>query len=468
MLQRFTPFCLLLFLAPLAVAEPPSDARRFWPAWRGPEANGVAPHGNPPSEWGESKNIRWKVAIPGKGHATPIIWDNLVIVQTAVKVDRPAGENRDEAAAEDSRDRRRRDESPSMQPDRPRRGGRRGGFGGRGAAPTEPYEFHVLALDRKTGKQVWRTKVKEETPHEAGHQDATQASCSPITDGKHIYAYFGSRGLYCLDMNGKVKWEKDFGDMQTRNGFGEGSSPALHGDTLVVNWDHEGQSFIVAMDKKSGKQLWKQDRDEPTSWSTPLIVESGGKPVVIVSATNYVRAYDLKTGELLWKCSGMTGNTIPSPVVGNGLIYLLSGFRGAALLAVRYDGAKGDLNGTDRIAFSYDRDTPYVPSPLLYDDTLYFFKENRGILTCIDAKAGKVHYGPQRLDGVSMVYASPVGASGRVYIAGRDGTTLVLKRGPRFDVLATNTLDDGFDASPAIVGDELFLRGRSHLYCIAR
>jgi outer membrane protein assembly factor BamB len=287
-----------------------------------------------------------------------------------------------------------------------------------------------------------------------------------VTDGERIYAHFGSRGLYAFDWQGHLEWQKDLGDMETRLGFGEGSSPALWGDTLVINWDHEGESFLVALDKRTGNELWRRSRDEVTSWATPIVVDQGGRPQVIVNATRRVRSYDLQSGESLWEVGGMTVNTIPSPVHGRGMVYATSGFRGNALLAIRLADARGDLTGTDSVAWSYDRDTPYVPSPLLYENSLYMLKHNSGVLTQLDARTGEVRFGPLRLPGIEGVFASPVAAAGRVYIAGRNGTTLVIRHGPELEVLAENQLDEAFNASPAMVGDEIFLRGRRHLYCI--
>ena len=289
-----------------------------------------------------------------------------------------------------------------------------------------------------------------------------------MTDGEHVWAYFGSRGLYCLDLDGNLIWERDLGDMRTRRAFGEGSSPALHGDTLVVNWDHEGDSFIVALDKLTGEEIWRRDRDEVTSWSTPLVVEHENRLQVVVSATGRVRGYDLESGADVWQAGGMTVNVIPTPVHVDGVVLVTSGFRGTALLAIRLDGATGDVTGSESILWSLDRDTPYTPSPLLYGRRLYLLKTNDGILSGFDALTGEKSFGPTRLEGVSNVYASPVGAAGRVYVVGRDGGAVVLADGPELEVLAVNELDDGFDATPALVDGEMYLRGRRHLYRISR
>lgn len=430
----------LLTITP-AMAETEATANDYWPQWRGPLATGVAPNADPPTEWSEKKNVDWKVEIPGKGSASPIIWGDTLYVLTAV----PTGETKEVAKPQKSSQERQ---------------------GPRGVQPSHAQQFTILALGRKDGEVKWQKVLREEVPHQGTHTTGTWASNSPITDGQRIYAYFGSRGLYCLDMDGTLIWEKDLGDMQTRRSFGEGSSPALYEDTIVINWDHEGDSFIVALDKATGAETWRRDRDEITSWSTPLVVEHGGRRQVIVSATDRVRSYDLKSGETLWEASGMTVNAIPTPVHTDGVVVVTSGFRGNALLAIRLAGASGDVTGTDSIVWSLDRDTPYTPSPLLYGSQLYFLKTNDGILSSYDAKTGKKYFGPVRLDGVPNIYASPVGAGNRVYIAGRDGATVVLESGAKFKVLAVNELDDGFDASPAVVGNEIYLRGK-HLYRIS-
>jgi outer membrane protein assembly factor BamB len=342
-----------------------------------------------------------------------------------------------------------------------------GGFGG-GGPPKDPYQFTLTAIDRGSGKVAWQRILRQEIPHEGHHpSDGSFASASPVADADGVFAYFGSRGLYALDHQGNVRWQKDLGKMQIKMAFGEGSSPALFGQYLVVNWDHEGADFIAAFDKNTGQQLWRQPRDEQTSWSTPLIFQQGGRTQVVVNASAKVRSYDLTSGQELWSIGPLTPNSIPSPVMGQGMVYCMSGFRGAALFALRPDGT-GDLLGTKTVAWTYHKDTPYVPSPLLYGDQLYFFKGNEGTLTVLNAATGGVLLGAERLEGVRGVYASPLGAAGRIYIAGRDGGVLVLKKSPKLEVLATNKLDDRFDASPAAAGRELFLRGRDYLYCLAK
>lgn len=432
-----------------------------WPQWRGPDGTGYAANCYPPTEWGESKNVRWKVEVPGSGHASPIVFGDRVFVITAKKTDQVVTPRKEaESSNEDAAD---------TPPARGRRGGR-GGRGGRGwmqtVKPSNVYQFMVLAYDRKDGREIWRKTVRENVPHQGKHQTGSFASNSPITDGEHIYAYFGSHGLYCLDMDGNVKWEKDLGDMTIRFSFGEGASPALHGNTLIVPWDHEGDSFVVALDKTAGQEIWRVARTEGTTWPTPVIVEVKGKPQVILAGTKATISYDLATGQEIWRCSGLTMNVIPTPVMGHGMIYLMSGFRGSSLQAIKLEEAQGDITGSEAIAWTYDRGTPYTPSPLLSGRNLYFLGSNNGILSCFDAVTGKAHYAGERLDQVRNVYASIVGADGRVYICGRDGNVAVIEDGPTFKTLATNSLDEGINATPAIVDDEIYLRGDQHLYCI--
>ena len=458
--------CGLFALAASFGAAPADSAKEAqnWPQWRGPLATGAAPDANPPQTWSQSQNVKWKVKLPGRGASTPIVWGNQIFIQTAVNTGKKAAQA---AASEEPAAQTVLAAAPAPGGQGPQRGrgGRGGGMGV--PPPTETHQFVLLCIDRQTGKTLWQKVAREELPHEGHHKDHGFSSHSPVTDGKHVYAYFGSRGLHCYDMQGNLKWQKDLGRMQTKMSFGEGSSPALHGDTLVVNWDHEGADFIAAFDKTTGQERWRQPRDEDTSWATPLVVEHAGQAQVITSATKKVRSYDLKTGKPLWEVGPLTGNVIPTPVAGDGMVFAMSGFRSSALFAIRLGGS-GDLAGTNSIAWQHNKATPYVPSPLLYEGKLYFFSVNNALLSVFDAKTGKQLLETERIDALPRgVYASPVGAGGRVYLVGRDGTTVVVKHTDKLEVLATNVLEENIDASPAVAGKELFLRGHQHLYCIA-
>ncbi len=404
-----------------------------WPQWRGPNGDGVARDADPPLQWGDDKNIKWKTAIPGGGKSTPVVWGNHIYVTSAIVTGTPGP----------------------------------GGGGRFGSKPPAMTQFVLFALNRHNGKIAWKKIARETVPHETTHRDGSWAAGSVVTDGQVIIANFGSAGIFGFDMKGETLWATDLGDMRTRNGFGEGASPALHGKYLVINWDHEGDSFIVALNKTNGEEIWRNDRDERTSWSTPVVTNVNGKDQVIVSATNNTYGYDLATGKVIWQCSGMTTNAIPTPIVVDGVVYLASGYRGNALQAIKLSQAKGKVQAGGALLWSYGRDTPYVPTPVVYGDGLYMIKSNTGILTRVSIKTGKVDFGPERLEGIRGVYASAVAAADRIYIVGRFGTTVVVKHDKTFKVLATNKLDDAFDASPAIVGKHLFLRGEKHLYCIA-
>jgi outer membrane protein assembly factor BamB len=308
--------------------------------------------------------------------------------------------------------------------------------------------------------------VAKEKPEEGTHEFGSWASNSPCTDGQYIYAYFGSRGIYCLDFKGNIIWQKDFGQQNKHMNFGEGDSPYLHKDRVFVQWDHNGESFMAALDKNSGKEIWRSKRDEVSSWSTPLAIEVNGKIQVVTNATNQIRTYDYETGEILWTGTGMTRNAIPCPVFTDGILYLMSGFRGSALQAIDPAKAKGDITGTGAILWTYNQDTPYTPSPLLMNGRLYFLRANNGFMTCLDAKSGKVIYSSQKTEGISQLFSSPTGVGDRIYMVSKN-RALVLKAGDTFQILASHSLEDDFIASPVIVDDELLLRGFHYLYCFS-
>ena len=410
-----------------------------WPQWRGPEANGTAPKADPPVTWDDHTNIKWKAPLPGRGSATPVVWGDRVFALTAIPTDRAA--------------------APADLPKADPR------FQKRTTAPTNYYRFVVLCFDRGSGKVRWERLATEQVPHEGHHPTHSYAAGSPTTDGRFLYASFGSRGVYCYDLDGNLKWRRDLGRLNTRLGWGEAVTPVVHGDALLLNWDQEADSALLCLDARTGQTRWKADRDEKTSWNTPLVVEYRGRAQVIVNGTNRIRSYDLETGAPLWQCGGMTVNPIPSAVAGDGVVYCVSGYQGSAAVAVSLDAA-GDVTGTDKVLWRHGRGTPYVPSPLLLGDRLYFTQTNEPLLTSLDVKTGKPVLDRERLPGLGTLYASPVAAGGRIYVVDREGITLVLKAGDKLETLATNRLDDPVDASPVAVGKQLFLRGEKSLYCI--
>ena len=436
--------CFLVAIALLAsavtAAEPALEPADQWPQWRGPRSTGVAPKADPPLTWNEEEgdNVRWKTPIPGRGLSTPIVWGDRVFLTTAI----PVGDSLPPRFSQ----------APGNHDNLP---------------VTHRHRFVALAVDRASGKIVWQKMLREALPHEQGHHTASLASNSPVTDGERLYAFFGSFGLYCLDFAGNVVWRADFGLMESLHGHGEGSSPVLHGDSLFVNWDHEGKSFVAALDKRTGEQRWKVDRDEVTSWATPIILEHAGQHQLIISGTSRVRGYDPDTGRVIWECGGLSSNIVASPVAGDGLVFAGSSYDKRALLAIRLEGAKGDITGSDHVVWSRVRGTPYVPSPLLYGDALYYLTHYQGVLTRVHAASGEDRPGAFRLEGIKNVYASPVAAAGRIYVTDLDGTTTVITAGEIPRTLSINRLSEPVSASAAIAGSEVFLRGQKHLYCLA-
>jgi outer membrane protein assembly factor BamB len=364
--------------------------------------------------------------VPGRGLSSPIIWDGRVFLTTAV----PAA--------------------------------------GEAASGLPTLEFKVLCFDRHDGKLLWEKTATVAQPHQKTHETNGFASASPCTDGEHLYAHFGSRGLYCYSMNGDLVWKRDdFGKMETLFGFGEGSSPTLADGMILVPWDHKGPSALYALDKQTGKTIWRVSRQEPTEWSTPLVVEHAGRKQVILNGQKSVRSYDLKTGNELWRCGGQTLRPISSPVAAHDLVIVGSGFQGAYIGAFRLDG-EGDIKGTNKVIWEINHDAPDVASPLLSTTgRLYFHKGKTGLLSCVDAATGKPHYFARRI-GLDNPYASPIEAGGHIYLTARTGMTIVMEDADDVKILAKNQLDETIGATPAPVDDELFIRGDKRLYCIAR
>lgn len=395
-----------------------------WGYWRGPLATGMA-RGDAPLRWSEQQGIRWKATVPGRGFSSPVVWGNRIFLTTAIPSD--------EAAAK---------------------------------AGLVDHRFVVLCYDRQTGQPLWDREVKSARPHEPHHPTyGSFASNSAVTDGTHVFAFFGSRGLYAFTMDGQPVWQKDFGPLRMYMTFGEGAWTWLEGDTLLVLLDHEGESFLVSLDKATGKERWRTPRQGNTNWSGPYVTRVGGRRQIVVSASRESVGYDFDTGKRVWWARGLGQNTIPQPIAAGGLVFVMSGYRNPNLQAIRL-GRTGDLTDTDAIVWENTRGNSYTPSPVLHNGILYLLTDS-GMLSAFDAKSGKAHYQQQRLPKPYQFKASPVGANGKLYLATETDDVVVVKMGEAFEVLATNTLPgESFIASPAIAYGEIYLRGERTLYAM--
>lgn len=411
-------------LALLLLQGPVTGADGDWMYWRGPEATGMA-RGDAPLRWSDTEGIQWKAAIPGRGYSSPVVVGDRIILTTAV----PA----DEAAAK---------------------------------AGLVEHRFLVLCYDRRTGTLLWEREATTATPHELHHPTyGSFASNSPVTDGTLVYAFFGSRGLYAYTLDGRLVWQKAFGPLKMYMTFGEGAWTWLEGDTLLVVLDHEGESFLLALDKATGAERWRVPRQGNTNWSGPYVTRVNGRRQVIVSASRESVGYDFTSGKRIWWARGLGQNTIPQPIAAAGLVFVMSGYRNPNLQAIRL-GRTGDLTGTDAIVWENTRGNSYTPSPVLHDGILYLLTDS-GMLSAFDAATGKPHYHQQRLPKPYQFKASPVGANGRLYLPTETDDVVVVKMGRTFEVLATNTLPgESFIATPAIAHGQLYLRGERTLYAI--
>jgi len=436
MLVRLT---LLLALAVSAgFADGPPVVEGEWPRWRGPFNNGVA-RGAAPTSWSATENIAWKAYVPGRGFSSPVIWGDRIFLTTAVALGESASAG----------------------------GGGRGPGGGAGAGVEQ--QLLVLAYDRRSGAEVWRHEAARAMPHEGYHRlYGSFASNSPVTDGETLIAFFGSRGVFAYDLAGKLLWKRtDLPQKHMRHAFGEGVAPVLSGDTLLLTFDDEGDDdFLLALDKNDGSEKWRASHEEASNWAPPLVIEHEGRMQAIASAPTLVRSYDLETGELIWECGGLGLNTIPAPVSDGEMVWVMSGFRAPNLLAIRLDGAEGDITDSDHVIWTNQRGNSYTPSPILADGILYFVTD-RGMISAFDAKSGEAHYQQQRLPNPYTIKASPIAADGKIYQATENGDVVVIRMGPEYEVVEVNSIkDEFFVASPAVANGMIFLRGTNTLYAI--
>ena len=436
--MRLLPAVTLL--ATLAIAHPAAQpGNAHWPHWRGPSHTGVA-SAAVPLAWNDTTNVKWKIEIPGRGHSTPVIWGDRLFLTTAVPTGKAAAPA--EAAG----------------------GGRAGG----GAGAGEEHRFVLMAVDRLSGKVIWERTATTAVPHEGYHRIyGSFASNLPATDGERISAFFGSRGLFVYDLNGKPLWQKDLGiKMAMRLAFGEGTGVVVHDRRVYLAFDHQEEGAIIALDATNGRELWRTPRNENSSWSTPLVVEHQGKRQLVVTADTKVKAYDVDSGKMIWEVAGLGTNPIPQPVQHGDTVLVMSGYRNPNLMAIRL-GRTGDLTGTDAVVWQTTRGTSYTASPALHDGRLYVISDSAQ-MTAFNVATGEPHYLQTRLPKPYNFKASPLVVGDRVYLATEEGDIIVVKAGNQFEVLATNTLSDqSFIASPIAVGSDLYLRSRTHLFRIS-
>jgi outer membrane protein assembly factor BamB len=435
---------VIVFLSSAALLSATAGAAN-WPQWRGPGGMGVSTEKNLPVEWSASKNIKWKTAIAGRGHSSPVVWGNKIFLTTAIEGDVVPGAKAVTHVVEGGQ--------VFLHPD--------------SVGADRKHTFKVLAVNADTGKILWEQTAWEGTPYDNRHRKGSFASATPVTDGSMVFAFFGSEGLYAYDMNGKLAWKADLGKLGTV-GMGTGTSPILHENLIILQCDEEmgAASFLVALNKKTGKEVWRVARKVQVSWSTPILVATAKRAELITIGNEAVISYDPATGKELWRHKGVESNAIPSPVANQDMVFVSAGFPAKIAMAIRL-GASGDLTNSPNVLWKYAKGTAYVPSPILYDDYLYLTTD-RGILTCLDAKTGEVKYEGGRIPIPATFTASPVAFDGKILLTSEDGDTFIVKAGPKHEILGTNSVGEPVYASPAISGQRIFIRGEKNLYAIGK
>jgi outer membrane protein assembly factor BamB len=432
---------LSIFLSLTAFAKVPGAN---WPQWRGPDGNGVSGETNLPATWAADKNIKWKTPVAGRGHSSPIVWGKYIFLTTAIE-----GESIPNAKGP----MRVEDYGPSgIHPD--------------GVGADRKQTLKVMAYDANTGKMLWERTAFEGQVFDYRHRKASYASPTAATDGKVVVAYFGPEGVYAYDFKGQLLWKQDVGKLGGAS-VGTSSSPLIYKNLVIVQCDADlvKNSFIVAFNLKTGKEVWRTNRDEQVGWSSPLLANAGARIELITSGAKSIIAYDPATGKELWRSKGLESNAVPTPVIGGGLAFIVSGYPSKVTYAVKL-GSNGQLKESD-IAWKYNKGSAYVPSPIAYGDYLYLLTD-RGILTALDAKTGAVVYEGGRLPVPATFTASPVAYDGKLFLTSEDGDTFVVKAGPKHEVIGTNSLDEPVYASPAVAGGRLYVRGERNLYAIGK
>jgi outer membrane protein assembly factor BamB len=425
-------FALALILCALTVVD-------NWPQWRGPRGQGVSDEKNLPLEWSPTKNIKWKTPISGRGHSSPIVWDNRLFLTTAVEGSVVPG-----AAAVKHVINGQTVKFPDT------------------AGADRSHALKLISVDVETGKIVWERTVYEGRVYDDRQKTNSYASSTPATDGRYVYAYFGSEGLYCYDFEGNQVWKATLGGI-AKMGYGEGTSPIIFENLVIVQADSEmgDGSYIAAFDRTNGKQVWKTARKNRASWSTPVVVRGPRRTELIASGAESVVSYDPATGKELWQSEGLISHAIPSSLVADDLVFVYAGSHDKRGYALRVG------ENSNKVVWRHDKGTAYVASGVLYDGSIYLITDS-GTMTALDAKTGQLKYEGGRLPAPSIFFASPVAFEGKILITSQDGDSFLINAGPKHEILATNSIGEPVYASPAISGGRIFIRGERNLYCIGK
>jgi outer membrane protein assembly factor BamB len=433
-----TLICLVSRFAP---------AQQNWPQLRGPRSLGVSENSNLPDEWTATKNVQWHSDVPGRGWSSPVVWGNRVFITTVVS----AGDTEE-----------------------PKKGLYFGG--NRSKPPTAEHKWTVYCLDLKSGNVLWNRIVNEGVPKTGLHIKNSYASETPVTDGEHLYAYFGNVGVFCLTMDGKEVWSKEFDPHKTRYGWGTAASPVLHKDRLYIVNDNDDASYLLALDKKTGEQIWRTPREEKSNWATPFVWENKLRTEIITPGTGKFRSYDLD-GKLLYEFGGGSSITIATPYSKFGMLYVSSGYildRKKPIFAIK-PGASGDISlksdetSNDYVAWCQKQAAPYNPTTLIYGEFVYVLLD-RGFLACYDAQTGEQVYDRQRLPRGRAFTSSPWAYNGKIFCLNEYGETFVVQAGREFKLLHTNSLgeEEMCMATPAIAGDRLIIRTEQRMFCLQK
>jgi outer membrane protein assembly factor BamB len=451
-MKRIFVAATLVATAVIAGGTSPRADSGDWAGWRGPNASGVSTETGFVDEWhaGDdktpAKNIKWKSAIPGSGHSSPVIWGDRIFLTTSIKGDHVPGRKAQVHLGFDY-------QPGYVHPD--------------SVDIDYKHQMRVLGLDAKTGKILWNELAFDGLMEDDRHRANTFASSTIATDGTLVYAFFESLGLYAYDFNGKLAWKTNVGRI-IKAGLGPGTSPVLYKNLLIIQADQEmgTGSSILALDKTTGKEVWRTERSTRRSWATPLIVEVGDRTELVASGAEVVTGYDPNTGKELWRADGTSSHPIPSPVAGHGLVYLSAGSSAKRAFAVKLGGT-GDLKGTPSIVWRYNKGTAYVASPILYGPYFYLMTDT-GLLTALDALTGEMKYEGGRVPVPATFRASIVAFDGKLLLTSEDGDTFIIKAGPVHEVLRTNSIGEVTWASPALSRGVIYIRGDKHLYAIGK